>query len=145
MHDFCAKQGDSVPPDKAFSSRGCKCYMMVRSAGLACSQRRTSSDIPVVGWEEDHGMCLQRRKYVAAIFGAGVPLLQLYPTAARNMQAQIMVGFPRSTCSAMTQSSIASCSGDLEKSILLLWKSLLFTMQSLQYMINSSHHWLCCF
>lgn len=120
MHDFCAKQGDSMPSDKASSSRGWEYYMMERTAGLACSQRRTSSDIPAVGWEEDDGMCLQRRKYVEAIFGAGVPLLQLHPTAPHNRQTQVMVGFPRSTCSAMNQSSMASCSGDLEKSILLL-------------------------
>lgn len=39
-------------------------------------------------------------------------LLQVYPTAAHNRQAQIMVGF---TCSDTTQSSMISCIGDLEK------------------------------
>lgn len=39
-------------------------------------------------------------------------LLQVYPTAAHNRQAQIMVGF---TCSDTTQSSTVSCIGDLEK------------------------------
>lgn len=120
MHDFCAMQGDSVPSEKAFSSRGCECYVTARTAGLARSQRRATSDRPMVGWEEEDGMCLQRRKYLQTIFRAVVPLLKLHPTAACNRQAQIMVGFPRSTCSAMTQSSVVSCSGDLEKSILLL-------------------------
>lgn len=39
-------------------------------------------------------------------------LLQVYPTAAHNRQAQIMVGF---TYSDTTQSSTVSCIGDLEK------------------------------
>lgn len=94
--------------------------LTARTAGLACSQRRAASDIPMVGWEEEDGTCLQRRKYLRTIFRAVVPLLKLHPTAACNRQAQIKVGFPRSTCSAVPQSSVASCSGDLEKSLLLL-------------------------
>lgn len=58
-------------------------------------------------------------EYLGAIFRVGVPIRAAPTAAAHSRQAQIMVGFPRSTCSVMTQASTVSCSGVPEKSILL--------------------------
>lgn len=96
---------DYYLPTRLKGSFPAKAYLYVKEKGVFALDRKiTMQDfLPAVVWEEEDGMCLQRRRYVGAIFGACATFYRLlHPIAAISRQTQIVVGFSRTICSAMT-------------------------------------------